>query len=374
MKKKIKIILASLAVILVIFAIPAIVGETNPKKNVLVAKVTSLSMVMVGDCLIHSPVYNDAYVNGTYDFTKMVELIKPLVTPYDVAFYNQETTLGGTELGLSSYPQFNSPYEVGDAMRDAGFDMVSLANNHTIDRGTTAVNNSVAYWNKYPNILTAGSYSSTEDKNTDKIFTINKISYTLLAYTYGTNGLTIPSGKDYLVDVYSNAKAAADIARLRSKVDVLMVSMHWGDEYTHVPTSTQVAQANFLASLGVDIIIGTHPHVIQPITKINDTIVIYSLGNFLSSQIGIERLVGLMASVKITKTVYGKEITIKKEITESELLYTYYSSARNKFKVIPFSQIDKTWLYNYESVYNTYSAIVKKYDNSLIVNPLKNKA
>jgi poly-gamma-glutamate capsule biosynthesis protein CapA/YwtB (metallophosphatase superfamily) len=361
--------------ILAIFFGPTFIEViTTPKvepieiEEVFVPKEYQLNMVMVGDMLIHSPVYKDAYKDGTYDFTGMIERIKPIIQESDIAFYNQETTLGGVELGLSSYPRFNSPYEVGDAMIDAGFNMVSLANNHTIDRGEKAILNSIVYWNKHKNILTAGSYDSFELKEEDRIFEKNGITYTLLAYTNGTNGLPIPKGKEYLVDVYSKEKAKADIERLRNKVDIIIVSMHWGNEYVHNPNEYQIENANYLASLGVDIIVGTHPHVIQPIDIIDDTIVFYSLGNFLSSQIGIERLIGLIGKVVITKTVYEDYTTVEKELGENELFYNHYHSIkRNNFKLIPFTEVDEKVLPNYANVYKKYKNIVIKYDNSIIV-------
>ena len=107
-----------------------------------------VSMVMVGDALIHQSIYLSSKSGDGYNFTNMLSKIKPIVSKYDIAYYNQETVLGGTKLGLSTYPRFNSPYEVGDAFRDAGFNMVSLANNHTLDRGKNAITNSVNYWNK----------------------------------------------------------------------------------------------------------------------------------------------------------------------------------------------------------------------------------
>jgi poly-gamma-glutamate capsule biosynthesis protein CapA/YwtB (metallophosphatase superfamily) len=373
-KKVIKTTIFILIILTIFFGPTFIEVITTPKvepieiEKVFVPKEYQLNMVMVGDMLIHSPVYKDAYKDGTYDFTSMIERIKPIIQESDIAFYNQETTLGGVELGLSSYPRFNSPYEVGDAMIDAGFNMVSLANNHTIDRGEKAILNSIVYWNKHKNILTAGSYDSFELKEEDRIFEKNGITYTLLAYTNGTNGLPIPKGKEYLVDVYSKEKAKADIERLRDKVDIIIVSMHWGNEYVHNPNEYQIENANYLASLGVDIIVGTHPHVIQPIDIIDDTIVFYSLGNFLSSQIGIERLIGLIGKVVITKTVYEDYTTVEKELGENELFYNHYHSIkRNNFKLIPFTEVDERILPNYANVYEKYKNIVIKYDNSIIV-------
>ncbi|MFA5602562.1 MAG: CapA family protein, partial [Bacilli bacterium] len=301
-------------------------------------KTYNLSLLMVGDALIHESVYKDAYIgNDVYDFSKMFKYIKPIVSEYDLAFYNQEAIIGGRELRISGYPLFNAPYEIGDEMIDMGFNLVSLANNHTLDKREQGIINSLNYWEE-KNVMVAGCSLSEEDRIKDNIQTKNNISYTLLAYTMRTNGLKIPTGKDYLVNVYNKEKVKQDIERVRDKVDVLMVSMHWGSEYTNTPTSEENEVANYLASLGVDIIIGHHPHVVQPIDFIDDTLVIYSLGNFISAQIGINRLTGLMVSLDIKKIVDKYETTISYKNIEGTLIYTYYSKWRN-FKVIPYSEL-----------------------------------
>ena len=359
-----------------------IAGNKNENKE----ETYKVSMVMVGDNLIHSSIYNEANRNANYDgydFKPMITMIKDKVKGYDLAYYNQETILGGSEIGLSDYPTFNSPYEAGDAMLDAGFNIVSLATNHTIDRGEKAVLNSCEYWETKSDVLTAGSYCSEEDRNEVKVMEKNNITYTMLNYTYGTNGIAIPSGKDYLVNVWPmdyNADYGVgyeafketvreDIERVRDKVDVLIVAMHWGVEYTHTPTKYQKDAAEFLASLGVDIVIGTHPHVVQPVEWIDDTIVFYSLGNFISAQEqsdNYNKMVGLMSSLDITKTVKGDDVDIKIDNINNELIFTYYQGYRN-FKVIPFSEINSTYLPTYESVYDKYSEVVKMYDDTMPV-------
>lgn len=362
-----------------------IAGDKNkPKEEE--EKTYKLSMVIVGDNLIHSSIYKDANKLAGYDgydFKPMITMIKDKVKGYDLAYYNQETILGGSELGLSDYPTFNSPYEAGDAMLDAGFNMVSLATNHTIDRGEKAVLNSCEYWKSKTDVLTAGSYCSEEERNEIKVMEKNDITYTMLNYTYGTNGIAIPEGKDYLVNVWPmdyNADygegyeafketVKKDVERVRDKVDVLIVAMHWGVEYTHTPTKYQKDAAEFLASLGVDIVIGTHPHVVQPVEWIDDTIVFYSLGNFISAQEqsdNYNKMVGLMSSLDITKTVKGDDVDIKIDNINNELIFTYYQGYRN-FKVIPFSEINSTYLPTYESVYNEYSEVVKMYDETMPV-------
>ena len=349
------------------------------------------TMIMAGDNLIHSSIYKDASLgNNNYDFRKMYDLIKPIVENYDIAYYNQETILGGSELGVDDYPTFNSPQEVGDAMIDAGFNLVSLATNHTMDTGERAVLNSRNYWNSKENILAVGSYSSFEERNQIQIKEVNNISYTMLNYTYGTNGMPVPKGKEYLVnvwptDLYLNdvnrdtkyqeykEQVKKDIESVRDKVDVLIVAMHWGVEYTHEPTPYQLDMAQYLASLDVDIIIGTHPHVIQPITFIEDTLVIYSLGNLISAQYqndNYNKMVGLMTTLEINKTVKGENTTITVDNIDNELIYTYYKNWRN-FKVVPFSNPEiKNYLPNYNSVYNRYKEIVQRYDSNISVKPL----
>ena len=349
--------------------------ETAEVKKEPEVKTSKLSLVMVGDGLLHSSVYNDAYKDGVYDFKPQLEYIKPIVQNYDLAFYNQESILGGTSIGLSDYPTFNSPWEFGDAMIDAGFNLVSLANNHTMDRGEKAIINSCEYW-KTKDVLTAGSYCSSEEANEIKIKEKNGIKYTLLAYTYGTNGISVPSGKEYLVNLYSDEKAKNDIEKVRNKVDLLIVSMHWGTEYRSEPTEEQQRQANYLSSLGVDIIIGTHPHVIEPITYINDTLVIYSLGNFISAQStnnDYNTMVELMTSVDVIKEEKDGQATIKLDNLNNELLYNYYKkgSRWTDFKVIPFSQMNSNYNSDYQRLYNKYSEVVRMYNKDIPINPLK---
>lgn len=362
--------------------------EEEKIKEELKSKEYTASLVMVGDALVHNSLYNDANrlanYNG-YDFKPQIELIKEEVSKYDIAYYNQETILGGTSIGLSSYPSFNSPQELGDAMIDAGFNLVSLATNHTLDRGEKAVILSREYWNNQNSVHAIGSYRSEEEKNTleTKILEVNNITYAMLNYTYGTNGIKVPNNKDYLVNLwhdttnYENYKkqVESDINAIRDKVDILIVAMHWGLEYTHKPTDLEVKTAKYLASLDVDIIIGTHPHVIQPVEWIDDTLVFYSLGNFISAQTSsscsnYKCNVGLMSSLTIKKTIQNGNTKIEINNIKNDLIYTYHKNYTN-FKVIPFSNPKiKNYLQNYQEVYNKYSDIVKSEDERINLVPL----
>ncbi len=346
-------------------------------------EIYKIKFIMGGDALIHDKLYNSCKRDNGYDFKPVFTYLKDYLSDYDLAYYNQETILGGSEIGLSSYPAFNSPYEVGDALLDAGFNMVSLATNHTLDRGEKAIINSLNYW-KSKDVLTAGSYSSFEERDEIRIKEKNNIKYTLLNYTYGTNGIRVPSGKEYLVNIwpctgsnpdndikYQEYKdiVKSDIEKVRDKVDVLIVAMHWGVEYTHTPTAYQIDMANFLSENGVDIIIGTHPHVVMPVTWINNTLVIYSLGNMVSAQEtnnDENTTIGLLTSIDIIK----KDNKIILENLDNDLIYTYNEHNTN-YKVIPFSNPNiKTYLNDYERLYTKYSSVVKKMDNNINVKKI----
>ena len=391
-KLRIKSIVAILIIfIIIIFGIYKITRKSNKAKEpeIIIKEPTKkeyqINLIMAGDALIHDRLYNDAYKNGIYDFKPYLKLIKEKVKNYDLAYYNQETILGGTSIGLSSYPSFNSPQELGDAMLDAGFNMVSLATNHTLDRGETGTLLSREYWNKQDNVYAFGSYSSSDEKKEleNKVFEKNNIKYGILNYTYGTNGIPVPYGKDYLINLWTDLAdnetykqtVLNDINNLRDKVDILMVAMHWGIEYTHTPTDLVKRTAKFLADNGVDIIIGTHPHVIEPVEWIDATLVFYSLGNFISAQnsescVNYKCNIGLLSNLTITKTVEENNTTVKIDNIENDLIYTYHNNYHD-YLVIPFSnKTIKDYLPNYQEVYDNYAKIIVSSDERIKTLPL----
>ena len=326
----------------------------------------NISLIMVGDVLIHSSVYDDAYEDGIYNFNKMLKLVKPIISEHDLAFYNQESILGGIKLGLSSYPAFNSPHEVGESFTSAGFNLVSLANNHTLDLGKKGVISSNNYWKTKKDVLTSGSYNSLKERNNIIIKEEKGIKYALLAYTTTTNG--IKTKNDYYVNVYDEKQVKKDIEKVRGEVDLLLVSMHWGEEYNNDINSEQEKIATYLSNLDVDIIIGHHPHVIQPVEYVNDTLVIYSLGNFLSGQEGLNKRIGLMIEVGIEKE--NDKVNISEP--KATLTYTYYKEGKTKsdFKVYPFNKLNDNILPKYKNYYEKYMDIVTKKSDKVIKNPL----
>ena len=251
-----------------------------------------------------------------------------------------------------------------------GFNLVSRANNHTLDRGETAILNSETYWKEQTDVLTAGSYISEEDRTKVVIKEMNGIKYAMLAYTTLTNGLTTPAGKDYYVDLYSDEKVKADIERIGTSADIIMISMHWGTEYTFTPTTEEYRIAEYISTLGVDIIIGHHPHVVQPVQYVGNTLVIYSLGNLISAQAELMKKVGLMVSLDIEKTEFKGTVTTKISNVVGTILYNPSRSPLGKYIVYPFDKVDSAVLSNYESVYTTYSGYIKK-DDTITIKPLR---
>lgn len=322
---------------------------------------------MVGDALIHSAVYIDAMQSdGSYDFKPMLQYIKPISSKYDIAYYNQETILGGASLGYSNYPRFNTPSECGDAFIDAGFNLVSLATNHTMDKGEQGVLNSVGYWKNHPDIGASGQWLSNEERaeSVKKVYEVNNIKYAFISYTIWTNGLETPYGKDYLNSLYSPEKAKADIESVRDSVDFVIVAMHWGTEYAFYVDQKQEEIANYLSSLGVDLIIGAHPHVIQPVNYINDgkTFVIYSLGNFISAQDDVDNYTGLAMEVTLRKHVdLDGNVTNSVVEPKAQLVYTTTTYRRgwpSDFLVKTYPTLTDSELRNHVSLYEKYKAIV----------------
>lgn len=318
-----------------------------------------MSIVMVGDALIHGAVYMDAAKgNGKYDFTSMFTDLGPIINNYDLRYYNQESIIGGKKLGISSYPTFNSPDEQANALIQQGFNLVSLSNNHSFDKGEAGLKYSISYWKKQTNVVTAGQYASQKERDAVPVIEKNGIKYAFLSYTTCTNGLRAPAGKEYYVNVYSKSLVKKDVEKAKANgAEVIMVAMHWGVEYTHVPNGEQKSIAEYLSKLGVNLIIGAHPHVIQPIEYVNNTLVIYSLGNLISAQrvLGLEKIIGLLAGTDIVVDNYGK---VTFENTNFELLYTYYTAANKNFKVIPFSKLTNAKLNDYANINKKYRKIV----------------
>lgn len=300
---------------------------------------SSATINAVGDILIHSLVYNQAKTANGFDFKPMFSEVKPLLNNADITVANQETMIGGQAIGLSTYPSFNSPFEVVDALQDAGVDLVTIANNHTIDRGEKAIQNAISHYNKI-GMLYTGSYQSPEDQKVIRTINKNGITFSFLAYTYGTNGIPIPKDKPYLVNLIDVKNIEQDIKIAKEKSDVIVVSLHFGNEYQRMPSDEQKQLAKNVINLGADIILGSHPHVLQPMEWIQADdgrkgFVIYSLGNFLSGQKSIYREIGGILTLTVNKEVVNGQTKI--ELVNPEFQSTYVSRSHH-YKIVPLSK------------------------------------
>lgn len=273
----------------------------------------TIQIVMVGDMLMHGRVMESGLKeDGTYNFDHLFINVKDTIENADLALVNQETILGGTELGLSGYPAFNSPYELGDSLVDAGFDVILHATNHTLDKGKTGVQNCMNFWDtNYPDIAYLGINKSQEEQDTDiYIYEQDGIRIAILNYTYGTNGIPTPSDMPYIVNYLDEDKIIQDLKFAEENSDFTIVCPHWGTEYVLSATDSQKKWATIFMENGADLVIGTHPHVIEPIEMLtdendNEMLVYYSIGNFVNGTSGTgegttNRMVGGIADITIS--------------------------------------------------------------------------
>lgn len=281
----------------------------------------TVTLVMVGDILLHISVEQSCHAqDGSYQFSGLFANVKERVQAADIALVNQEVILGGEELGVSGYPAFNAPYEVADALVDTGFNVILHATNHAMDKGKTGIVNCISNWEeKYPEIEVLGINKSKETQDTITILQENGIKIAVLNYTYGLNGISLPADMPYAVNLLEEDKVKTDIALAKQQSDFVVVCPHWGTEYSLQPDSMQEKWTKIFAENGVDLVIGTHPHVIEPIEWVEDEttgnrmLVYYSLGNFVNWTSGsgkgiANRMVGGMADVTIGLDENGEAV------------------------------------------------------------------
>lgn len=316
-------------IIVITLCLFCIVGCANnndkPVKQKQKTQESKVSFVGVGDNLIHDTIYKQAQQSdGSYDFTPMYSNVKKDIEKADISFINQETILGGSELGLSGYPMFNSPSEIAKNLKDTGFNLVNLATNHCLDKSQQGIDNALAAFKKQSGMTFNGIYDSNEAYQQIPTFKKEGITFSFLAYTYGTNGIEAPN--NYSVSYFEDEKIIADVAAAKKVSDAVIVSAHWGEENEFAPSDYQKHFAQLFASLGVDVVIGTHPHVIQPIEWLNGqdgkkTLVAYSLGNFLGGMLSVDNAISGMLKFDFVKDKKTKKINIENVVWEPLIIH-----------------------------------------------------
>lgn len=284
---------------------------------------TEYKIVMVGDVLLHTPVEQSCrQADGSYDYDSLFEHTKDAISAADLALVNQEVIIGGAELGISGYPSFNADFSLCDSLVNAGFDVICHATNHALDKGKAGLVNCATHWReRYPEITVLGIHdradTSTSCGADPVVIELPELRIAVLNYTYGTNGISLPKGMPYAVDMLDEKQVAADIQRAEELADFTIVCPHWGTEYRLTPDSSQEKWTQIFLENGADLVLGTHPHVIEPIEWVTDEesghemLVYYSLGNFVNWTSGTgkdvaNRMVGGMAEVTIAKNESGE--------------------------------------------------------------------
>lgn len=315
-----------------------------------------ISMSVIGDIMCHNSQYTDAYVasSDTYDFSYVFEDIKQYIEPADIAIGNIETTFAGKERGYSNYPTFNSPEQLATNLKDLGIDVLCTANNHSLDKGYSGLTSTLKFLDD-AGISHMGTYDSAESQNEILIKDVNGIKIAFLAYTYGTNGIPVPKNNPYCINLIDKDLILKHLELAKEQEpDLICVNMHWGLEYKTKQNSEQEELADFLFTNGVDIILGSHPHVLQPMEKktitledgsTKDCFVIYSLGNFISGQNQDNTRNSVILNIECTKSGETNKTTIDSVSYVPIYMYKSSSGKTKRYKVL---DIEKS-IENYEN-------------------------
>lgn len=343
----------------------------------------AIHLTAIGDIMCHGPNYKAAYISSSdsYDFSPFFKNISNYTSKADLTIGNLETTFAGKARGYSGYPTFNSPAELGQAIKDIGVDVLGTANNHCMDKGYSGLSSTLDVLDEM-GFSHMGTSRSVDEQNTILVRDVNGINIAFLAFTYGTNGISIPKDKSFCVNLIDRDLIAKQIeSAKRLDVDMICVNMHWGVEYQTSPNSEQKELADFLFKNGVDIIFGSHPHVLQPMEKrtvtlddgsTKDGFVIYSLGNFISNQSDVNTQDTIILNLQITKS--GKDGKISIDSFDYVPVYCYNkgSSAKNRYELIDL----KKSISDYEngtssispSLYNTFKSELQRIEKIMNSN------
>ena len=330
-------------------------GDNNPdilEKEEPKAKEYSTSFTLGGNVLINSNMWYDTATDTGYDFDVIFEDLNDIMKKSDVNFYFEQSMVGGKDLGLSFNYSYNSPAELVTSLSKLGFNAMSLASYHSYDKGIAGIKNAVqtVVDNKF---VYAGVNDTEENRLKNNIIEKNGLKIALLSYTTGTDEIV---QNPFAVDIYSDDLVKSDVEKIKEEVDIIMVSIDWSNIKSGEVTEEQKRIANYLSSLGVNIVVGNTGYTIQPIEIINETFVCYSLGNLLSGHIAIDSRISAMVdfNLKITESNSEKKISFE----NISVLFTYaYNLNNTEYKVIPFTKLTNE-LVNYKSYYEKYKTLL----------------
>lgn len=325
---------------------PAPIEQPKPRGK------TKLTISAVGDIMMHMPQINSAkQPDGSYDFDDVFKDVRAYIGKADIAIGNFETTISTPEKGYSGYPRFRAPEQLLKTLKSAGFDVLTTANNHSLDALEFGVENTLDKMDEY-GILHTGTARTPEERDSILLMEKNDIKVGILSYTYGTNGMetAVQEDKlDFMVNYYTDFdRIQEDISRAKEAgADVVVACMHWGYEYHRQPNEEQTMLADKLIEAGADIIFGSHPHVLQPMERRKvmledgsekEAFVIYSLGNFVSNQRERYRDSGVIVSVEIIKDYDQQTVSIGKVSYMPTWVYRYYQGGKAQYRILPVQE------------------------------------
>ncbi|MBQ7410801.1 MAG: CapA family protein [Clostridia bacterium] len=345
-------------------------SEVRPKiiAKAVVPEDISLTISAIGDIMCHNTQFKDAYSNGTYDFSYVFSDIEPFIKDADISIGNLETTFAGNQKKYQGYPNFNTPEALAFDLSELGIDVITTSNNHSLDTGYSGLESTLNFLDE-ANISHVGTARSVEEQNSILIKEVKGLKIAFLSYTYGTNGIPIPSEKEYCINLIDKDFILSQLENAKSQnPDLICVSMHWGNEYELVQNESQIDLTNFLFENGTDIIFGGHPHVLQPLEcrtielpdgSTKNGFVIYSLGNFMSGQTKENTRTSIILTLKLTKHGDTGKFTIDEVLYTP--IYTYTSPNYKNYKVLDIQKA----IYNYENnletpINQTYYTLFKK--------------
>ena len=345
-------------------------NNTADNKSIPTEDIT-FTLATTGDIMCHNTNFQDAYNSSTksYDFSYYFTDVKKYLQEADITVGNLETTLSGAKRGYSGYPTFNTPEILAKNLKDAGFNLVTTANNHCMDKGYSGIESTIDFLDK-ADLAHTGTFKSKKDQETILIKNVKGVNIAFLSFTYGTNGIAIPKDKSYAVNLIDKdlIKSQIELAK-KQNPDLICVSMHWGIEYQTKANKEQQNLADFLFNNGVDVILGNHSHVPQQMEKrtiklddgtTKDGFVIYSLGNFMANQNKQYTCDSAILKLQITKHKGDGKITIDKATYTPTYMYKNTSKSTKKFKILDIN----TEIEKYES--KASGAVNKSLYNTLV--------
>ena len=339
-------------------------NDNNNNNIVENVKERSITFTLAGNVLLNAEMWYDTASDGQYNFEYVFEDINNIMKKSNVNFYTQQGILGGKDLGLTSYTNFNTPYDTATELAKVGFNTISLASYHANDRGVQGITNAINFLNENK-ISYSGISLNEEDRLKNSIIEKNGIKVALLGYTMGS---TIATNNTYSVSIYSEEQVKKDYDSIKDQADIIMVAIDYSNNRSLEVTEQEKTIANYLANLGVDIVIGNTGYSVQPIEKINNTLVFYSLGNMLSGHSLSDNKISAIVDFKYT--IKEKGGNIEKKYDDINVLLTYaYSLNGVNYKVVPFTKI-QTELNDYKIYYEKYNKLLTENNKNVKLYPI----